>query len=72
MHCHDCSRKFSSLIDIIARRADFCPRQALAKVNRRRIPQELFQIGQQFQEIKLPGVRLLMNFGWPAIRRMFP
>jgi hypothetical protein len=32
----------------------------------------LVQIGQQFQEIKLAGVRLLMNFGGPAIRRMFP
>jgi hypothetical protein len=72
MHCHDCSRKFSSLVAIIARRADFCPGQALAKVNRRQIPWGLVQIGQQFQEIKLAGVRLLMNFGGPAIRRMFP
>ena len=31
MHCHDCSRKFACLVDIIARRADGCPGQAQAK-----------------------------------------
>src|SRR6186713_710107 len=38
MHCHDCSRKFTWLADIIARRADGCPGQAQAKVNRHRMP----------------------------------
>ncbi len=31
MDCHGCSRKFACLIDIIARRADYCPGQALTK-----------------------------------------
>ena len=31
MHCHDWSRKFAWLADIIARRAGFCPGQAPAK-----------------------------------------
>src|SRR5207244_13383559 len=31
MHCHGCSRKFTDLVAIIARRADGCPRKVSAK-----------------------------------------
>ena len=66
MHCHDCSRKFACLVDIIARRADGCPGQAQAKVNPRQMPRGQFKVVRDFRKSS-HCARLLVNFCGPTL-----